>query len=237
VHDFTDEDDSALALGTVELLAHQQGVGALALASAERVGLPDPIAADAGLGGALHDIGKAEERFQILLWGGDRIRALAASAPLAKGRLAIQDRAAMADIRHLSGLPAGVRHECWSVSMITGSEVLALAVDPDLVIWLVGTHHGLGRPFFPVVLDRGAAPGATITQELEIRGQRFVLQGAVDHGLHCLVSGWAERFRRLHRRYGWWGLAYLEALVRLADHRRSEWEHDRAAIQNSGESA
>ena len=67
---------------------------------------------------------------------------------------------------------------------------------------------------------------------IEIGGRRFTLQGAVDHELHRLASGWAERFRRLHRRHGWWGLDYLEAVVRLADHRRSEWERDRAMARD-----
>ncbi len=44
------------------------------------------------------------------------------------------------------------------------------------------------------------------------------------HGLESAGSGICERFWKLNKRYGWYGLAYLETVMRLADHRQSERE-------------
>lgn len=67
----------------------------------------------------------------------------------------------------------------------------------ELVLHLIAAHHGRGRPHFPVdeAFDQERA-------------------GAVaDH----VAREVPKRFARLQRKYGRWGLAYLESLVRAAD--------------------
>ena len=51
-----------------------------------------------------------------------------------------------------------------------------------------------------------------------------LLSAPANHQLWRLTSGWTDLHWRLVRRYGYWGLAYLEALFRLADGARSAQE-------------
>jgi len=88
------------------------------------------------------------------------------------------------------------------------------ANDKDLALYLIGVHHGRGRPFMPSIEDSGCNIG------LQFEDEQIIFEGK--HNLEKLDSGWPELFWRLNRRYGYWGLAYLETLVRLADHRLSE---------------
>jgi CRISPR-associated endonuclease/helicase Cas3 len=50
--------------------------------------------------------------------------------------------------------------------------------------------------------------------------------------LEGVGSGVSERFWRLTRRYGWYGLAYLECVMRLADQRESEAEQKNGKAAN-----
>ncbi|MCY4191404.1 MAG: hypothetical protein OXD42_08815 [Rhodospirillaceae bacterium] len=104
----------------------------------------------------------------------------------------------------------------------------AEADDPALVLWLVGTHHGLGRPFFDFLdpeAERDLLPCLCVPAwqlEAEEPGPESL---AFDfHGVD-----WPSLFEALKRRYGIWGLAHLEAILRLADHRASEAERERTS--------
>ena len=67
----------------------------------------------------------------------------------------------------------------------------------ELVLHLIAAHHGRARPHFP-------ADEAFDDNHPEAKSS--ALAGEVP-----------RRFARLQRRYGRWGLAYLESLVRAAD--------------------
>ncbi|WP_437288458.1 type I-G CRISPR-associated helicase/endonuclease Cas3g [Sorangium sp. So ce406] len=220
--DVTTEDDGASYTGVeVTLREHLGGVASWARRFAQQCGLPPEVARDVALAARWHDAGKVDPRFQRMLHGGSELRAAVAPEPLAKSALVAADRAARAHALERSGYPRGARHELASVALLEAeacTPLLREAVDRDLVLHLVASHHGWCRPFAPVVEDPAPV-------ELVLNAGDIVVRGvSSDHGLARLDAGIAERFWRLVERYGWFGLAWLEAILRLADHRRSEEE-------------
>jgi CRISPR-associated endonuclease/helicase Cas3 len=216
----TTEDDRASFTGVrMPLAEHLGGVGNMAGEFAERVGLPAEVAADVRLAGRWHDVGKADPRFQRLLQGGSEFKALVQTEPLAKSALPMNDRRARQQAQLRSGYPRGTRHEVMSVALMASAdaELASLANDWELVLHLVASHHGRCRPLAPWVPDP-----TPVEVKWEFDG--VAIAASSSHELARLDSGVGERFWRLVRRYGWWGLAWLEAILRLGDHRRSEEE-------------
>ena len=118
-----------------------------------------------------------------------------------------------------AGYPSGGRHELLSLRLAESAPE-ALPHDPllrELTLFLVSSHHGYCRPFAPVVFDENAPEVSYRLDEHEM-----TWSGPTD--LEHLEAGTVRRFWLLVEAYGWWGLAWLEAILRLADHRRSEWE-------------
>jgi CRISPR-associated endonuclease/helicase Cas3 len=114
--------------------------------------------------------------------------------------------------RERTGLPKGFRHELISLSLLRQNGGLE---EDELALHLVASHHGRCRPFAPVI------GGESV---VFWNGWTLSIEQAQEMACHRLDSGVAERFWKLTRTYGWWGLAYLETLLRLADWKASTRE-------------
>jgi CRISPR-associated endonuclease/helicase Cas3 len=218
-------EDDALGHGSEPqgLVEHSRQVCELAVGFADRLGLPGEVAKAVRLAAYAHDAGKADARFQRLLqgrrWG-------------AGGLLAKSGARSTPGAWERAGLPQGWRHEALSVRLATATLPAEPDYDAGLALWLVGAHHGLGRPFFPHEdgadqeprmfeavdgLLPAALPSGPGPQRLG-----FAVAGPAFDGSPYAGMDWAELFATLRARYGAWELARLEAVVRLADHRASE---------------
>ncbi len=167
---------------------------------------------------AVHDWGKVDPRFQAMLRGTTPFAVMASEVFLAKSGSIAFSAAARRAARQRAELPEGFRHEMLSVQMAENSVgATALPTHPvhhALALHLIATHHGYGRPFVPLV-DDDAPPAVS----LSMNGEMILITGAerLEHPAHALDSGLAERFWQMNRHYGWWGIALLEAVLRLAD--------------------
>jgi CRISPR-associated endonuclease/helicase Cas3 len=167
---------------------------------------------------AVHDWGKVDPRFQAMLRGTTPFAAMASEVFLAKSGSISSSAADRRATRQRAELPEGFRHEMLSVQMAESpAGASALPTHPilhALALHLIATHHGYGRPFAPLV-DDGTPPNI----KLSMNGRTIAVTGIerIEHPAHALDSGLAERFWRMNRQYGWWGIAFLEAALRLAD--------------------
>ena len=210
---FDDSDQSSSFTGTkVPLRRHLNGVGDRAAEFARRLDLGEAIQEDLRLAGQLHDVGKVDRRFQLQMVGADPVKEAMLDEPIAKSLPGVRTSS--------RGWPP-VRHELSSVAMAESNpEISAMAHDWDLVLHLVGTHHGKARPLPPIVEDPEPE-----TLSFDHAGHRMESDsgGLVDSPLAIEM---ADRFWHLVARYGYHGLAWLEAILRLADHRQSAEERE-----------
>ena len=205
-----DSDESGSLIGTgLTLHRHMDGVGDRARRVAERLGMETDFVEDVHLAGQLHDLGKVDRRFQIQLVGGDPVYLENLEEPLAKS---------LPGVPWIREYPTGMRHEVASVALVeSNTEILTDAHDKDLVLHLVGTHHGRARPLPPIVEDSDPQ-----TLRYTFAGHDLVANSNLVDTAVALEM--ADRFWVLVERYGYYGLAWLEAILRLADHLQSAKE-------------
>ncbi|MDS4015958.1 MAG: hypothetical protein RKP46_16645, partial [Candidatus Accumulibacter sp.] len=95
----------------------------------------------------------------------------------------------------------GYRHEFGSLLRAERNNALAMLPDEfkDLVLHLIAAHHGRARPLIETDGCDDGPPSLLAARARDV----------------------ALRFARLQKRFGPWGLAWLEALVRAADQQAS----------------
>ena len=195
-------DELSWADTAVELDRHGEAVAMRARSIADRLGIAPELAAVVERAGRSHDLGKADRRFQRWLDpGGNQ------PVPVAKSRM---PRSQWNGARAAAGWPKGGRHEELSARLVR--RWLERQADPlqaALLVHLVVSHHGSGRPLVMPVDDSTA-----VAVSAEIEG------ASVDASADLSTIDWGQpvRFRRLNDQLGPWGLALLEAIVRQADH-------------------
>jgi len=199
-------DERSLADTAIELDAHGDAVGTQAYSIARRIGLTDDVTEVLRVSGLCHDVGKADDRFQRWLRDGPVTQPLVAKSSMSRDRWAAAQTAA--------GWPRGGRHEELSARLVTAWLATGDGGDitgeyAELLTHLVVSHHGRGRPLVEPVDD-----GTPSSVCWSFDGNE------VSACADLAVVDWeqAERFAHLNERFGPWGLALLEAVVRQADH-------------------
>lgn len=195
-------DELSFSASSHELSEHLGAVGEMAARLGAGLGLELPLVNALKMAGNWHDAGKADRRFQRQLDpSGDQ------GALLAKSGLPSEE---WERARAASGWPKGGRHELLSARLLAAwlAHNDAGPVDVELVLHLVSSHHGWGRPL-PSTVDDQRATRVTFSSE----------DGEVSVSSDLGLQDWEQpgRFRRLCAHYGYWGLALMEAVLRQAD--------------------
>ncbi len=177
-----------------------------------------------------HDLGKADLRFQAMLLGSSLDLAAMQPTLWAKSARGEASRAVLVDSDLAAAtadrLPRGFRHEMLSLQL--AQQIQDDLEDDDtrnLMLHAIAAHHGHARPLAPVVFDdsptdvRLGLPTPDGIQDMEVH---LSSEDRSACSAHRLDSGISARFWELNYRFGWWGLAWLETILRLADWVASE---------------
>ena len=164
---------------------------------AARCGLGRWLAEHVALAAWLHDIGKADRRFQLMLRAGSEIELFKDETLWAKSPMRPGAKEQRRLARRRSGYPGGgYLHAVQSVAMLHGqldalkqrlNKVDAEKVpDLDLVLHLVASHHGECRPFAPVLIDESPVDVSLDGHDSKTFGKIDFAAMSSNNGLHKL---------------------------------------------------
>ena len=192
----TAQDDPAAAARWQELDEHLIWAEREAAGIVEKIGLKAeaPALAEAVVIAARwHDRGKDRPAWQ---------RAIG-NPPPRKGEARMWKPWAKSGQRGFDETACGAyRHEFGSLREASEAPTIRSHPERDLILHLIAAHHGWARPHFEP-------------------DQWDIADGVSDEENAAVAAETMRRFARLQRRFGHWGLAWLESLVRAADYAAS----------------
>ena len=201
-----EHDDFSVGLPARETLTqHSSRTADMARRTAGRLGMEPGLEDLVRLAAVSHDAGKADVRFQRWLGEGER-----PSEVLGKSAT---PRHEWSTYRSRSGWPRGGRHEELSRRLVARYLQQRPRSDglDDLLLHLVVSHHGHGRPLLLGVAN----------DEHSGRPVQWIIEGVdcqADAALSTTDWDQPSRFHALCDAWGYWGLALLEAVLRQSDH-------------------
>lgn len=226
------DDSSCDSLQPLLLSTHVQDVEEFTQANIDALGLTS-LATLLKATAQYHDVGKADLRFTAMLAGTSPDNISPDQPSLAKSGKSWLSRDERKQLYERSLLPKHFRHEMLSMQFVDhyfDNLFGDRRIDRDLLLHLIASHHGYARPFAPVCdefFKDTNHPTHQYRDDHELLRFSYA-EMEVDPKTrqswtpaHRLDSGVAERFWTLTRHHGWWGLVYLESVLRLADQQAS----------------
>lgn len=191
----SDEDALSLAKMPVLLSDHTRVAEAVARKLCEQLSLAPELSEAVALAARWHDRGKDRSWWQAAI-GNPKTKALLDVSRKQDTPDGIWEPLAKSRQRFFDhSLNRRYRHEFGSLVEARADKTLP-APERELILHLIAAHHGHARPFFmPEAFDRNTPTPECIAIAAEVPG----------------------RFAALQLHYGWWSLAWLEALVKCAD--------------------
>jgi CRISPR-associated endonuclease/helicase Cas3 len=174
---------------------------------AAKLGLSESLSRCIILAAQIHDLGKRRTHWQQGIGNYDKTECFAKSGKHPITGQKLKPRPGLDPYRHEFGslldVLAPSQHQEADKDLLHAFTALT-DEEKDIVLHLVAAHHGRARPHFPMSpADETFDPGSDYKDTQKA------------------ATEVAQRFARLQRRFGRWGLAYLESILRAADYAAS----------------